>query len=177
MNEREKEHKEKLKKREQKTAGQNAGMTKAAGQNRTSSRPGRYLSQRRKTAKIRRQKKRLIAAVSAPAAVLLILLVVLICKNGSGKNNPAVLQGVWHYDQYTEYEFDGKGNGCMRLDKNSCFDFSYRVDGKTVQLDFALDYVTDCEYTFQVNGNQLTLMGGNGTAEPGETYALIKQSE
>lgn len=42
-------------------------------------------------------------------------------------------------------------------------------------MDYALDYVTDCEYTYTVDGEKLTLVGGNGTAEPGKAYELTKQ--
>ena len=42
-------------------------------------------------------------------------------------------------------------------------------------MDYALDYVTDCEYAFTVERDKLTLVGGNGTAEPGKVYELTKQ--
>ena len=37
-----------------------------------------------------------------------------------------------------------------------------------------LDYVTDCEYTFTVDSDSLTFVGGNGTADPGKEYKLTK---
>ena len=42
-------------------------------------------------------------------------------------------------------------------------------------MDYALDYVTDCEYAYTVDGDKLTLVGGNGTVEPGKVYELTKQ--
>ena len=49
--------------------------------------------------------------VSLFALLIVILIVVLICKGcAGGKKDLSVLQGTWYYDQYTEYEFDGKGN-------------------------------------------------------------------
>lgn len=42
-------------------------------------------------------------------------------------------------------------------------------------VQFKLDYVTDCEYTYTVDGDKLTLVGGNGTVEPGKVYELTKQ--
>ena len=74
-----------------------------------------------------------------------------------------------------EYEFDGKGNGCMCIDKTNHYEFTYDIDGDTLKVDYALDYVTDCEYTYTVDGEKLTLLGGIGTAEPGKAYELTKQ--
>ena len=114
--------------------------------------------------------------VSLFALLIVILIVVLICKGcAGGKKDLSVLQGTWYYDQYTEYEFDGKGNGCMCIDKTNHYEFTYDIDGDTLKVDYALDYVTDCEYTFTVEQDKLTLVGGNGTAEPGKVYELTKQ--
>ena len=107
---------------------------------------------------------------------VLVLLVLLICKGCAGENDTnTALVGVWYYDQYTEYEFDGEGNGCMCLDGNNHFEFTYKVENGALYLDFALDYVTDCQYTYTVDGNKLTLVGGEGTAEVGKVYELTKK--
>ena len=42
-------------------------------------------------------------------------------------------------------------------------------------MDYALDYVTDCEYTYTVDGDKLTLVGGEGTV--GGTYTLTRVEE
>lgn len=73
-----------------------------------------------------------------------------------GKKDLSVLQGTWYYDQYTEYEFDGKGNGCMCIDKTNHYEFTYDIDGDTLKVDYALDYVTDCKYTCSVDCDFLT---------------------
>ena len=136
---------------------------------------GRYLSPKRKAA-IKRRKRQRTVIVSLFALLIVILIVVLICKGCSGdKKDLSVLQGAWYYDQYTEYEFDGKGNGCMCIDKTNHYEFTYDIDGDTLKVDYALDYVTDCEYAFTVERDKLTLVGGNGTAEPGKVYELTKQ--
>ena len=136
---------------------------------------GRYLSPKRKAA-IKRRKRQRAVIVSLFALLIVILIVVLICKGcAGGKKDLSVLQGTWYYDQYTEYEFDGKGNGCMCIDKTNHYEFTYDIDGDTLKVDYALDYVTDCEYTYTVDGEKLTLLGGNGTAEPGKAYELTKQ--
>ena len=136
---------------------------------------GRYLSPKRKAA-IKRRKRQRAVIVSLFALLIVILSVVLICKGcAGGKKDLSVLQGTWYYDQYTEYEFDGKGNGCMCIDKTNHYEFTYDIDGDTLKVDYALDYVTDCEYAYTVEKDKLTLVGGNGTAEPGKVYELTKQ--
>ena len=136
---------------------------------------GRYLSPKRKAA-IKRRKRQRAVIVSLFALLIVILIVVLICKGcAGGKKDLSVLQGTWYYDQYTEYEFDGKGNGCMCIDKTNHYEFTYDIDGDTLKVDYALDYVTDCEYAYTVEKDKLTLVGGNGTAEPGKVYELTKQ--
>ena len=132
---------------------------------------GQQLAQEeRMTAKRRKARRRKIAIVSAVALAVLVLVIVLICKGCAGdKKDLSVLQGTWYYDQYTEYEFDGKGNGC---DKTNHYEFTYDIDGDTLKVDYPLDYVTDCEYTYTVDGDKLTLVGGNGTVEVGKVYEL-----
>ena len=57
------------------------------------------------------------------------------------------------------------------------FEFTYKAEDGTLYLDFALDYVTDCQYTYTVDGNKLTLIGGKGTAEVGKVYELTLVKE
>lgn len=144
-------------------------------QRQTVSRHGRYLSPRHTNKKRRRNHKRKIILISALAVALLVLVIILLCKGCNGnKSTNAELAGVWHYDQYTEYEFDAEGNGCMCLDGNNHFEFTYKTEDDTLYLDFALDYVTDCQYTYTVDSDKLTLVGGEGTATVGKVYELTK---
>ena len=76
---------------------------------------------------------------------------------------------------YKRQPQSSKGNGCMCIDKTNHYEFTYDIDGDTLKVDYALDYVTDCEYAFTVEQDKLTLVGGNGTAEPGKVYELTKQ--
>ena len=159
-----------------KSKGNRPTQRQSVPQARATTRTGRYLSHKRMSAKRRKARRRKIAIVSAVALAVLVLLIVLICKGcAGGKKDLSVLQGTWYYDQYTEYEFDGKGNGCMCIDKTNHYEFTYDIDGDTLKVDYALDYVTDCEYAFTVERDKLTLVGGNGTAEPGKIYELTKQ--
>lgn len=147
-----------------------------SSQKQTGSRPGWYLSPRHTNRKRRRNHKRKIILISALVVALLVLVIVLLCKGcNENKSTNSELAGVWYYDQYTEYEFDAKGNGCMCLDCNNHFEFTYKAEDDILYLDFALDYVTDCQYTYTVNGDKLTLVGGEGTAEVGKVYELTKK--
>lgn len=130
----------------------------------------------RRVAKRRKQRKMCRWIIVGCVIAALVLLVVLISKGCTGGNDATTdLAGVWHYDQYTEYEFDGNGNGCMCLDGNNHFEFTYKAEDDTLYLDFALEYVNDCQYTYAVDGDKLTLVGGEGTAEIGKVYELTKK--
>ena len=161
-----------------KSNGNNPTQRQSAPQARTTARPGRYLSPNRMSAKKRKARQRNIDVASVFALVALVLVIVLICKSCAGRSNDnADLSGVWHYDQYTEYEFDGQGKGCMCLDSTNHFEFTYKAENGTLHLDFALEYVTDCQYTYTVDGDKLTLIGGEGTAEVGKVYELTLVKE
>lgn len=147
-----------------------------SSQRQTISRPGRYLSPRHTNKKRRRNHRRKLILISALVLALVIFMVILLfkgCSNDQYTN--AELTGVWYYDQYTEYEFDSEGNGCMCLDGNNHFEFTYKTEDDTLYFDFVLDYVTDCQYTYTVDGDKLILVGGEGTAEVGKVYELIKK--
>lgn len=48
--------------------------------------------------------------------------------------------------------------------------FAYTIDGNKLMIDYANESVRDSEYEFTVDGNTLTLIGGEGTV--GRTYEL-----
>lgn len=117
-----------------------------------------------------KQKQRAIIICTLVLAILIAAVIVL----SNGGDNTDALKGVWQYDEHTEYEFDGNGSGCLRVDGSGHYDFAYTVDGDTLKLDFEQEYVTDCEYGFKLADNTLTLVGGSGTANPGQEYKLTK---
>ena len=120
--------------------GNNPTQRQSAQQTRTTARPGRYLAPKRMSAKKRKARQRKITVVSALSLAVLVLIIVLICKScAGGSNDNADLSGVWHYDQYTEYEFDGEGKGCMCLDGSNHFEFTYKAEDGTLYLDFAFE--------------------------------------
>jgi len=155
--------------------GNRPTQRQSALQTRTTARPGRYLSPKRMSNKKRKARQRRMLVISVAVLALLVLIIVLICKNCTGGNyDNGDLSGVWYYDQYTEYEFDGEGKGCICLDGSNHFEFTYKAEDSTLYLDFAQDYVTDCQYTYTVDGDKLTLVGGEGTAAVGKVYELTR---
>ena len=128
----------------------------------------------------RKKRRRLILAAAILAAVLLLAGILLLClkKDSSGKNtDPSVLRGVWRYDEWTVYEVDGRGKGCLCLDDTVDYEFTYSVEGSLLRLDYAEDYVQDCEYTFSLEKDRLILTGGSGTADPGRVYELTRRKK
>ena len=132
---------------------------------------GRYLSPTRKTA-IKRRKRQRAVIVSLLALLFVVLIIVLICKGCSGRID--ALAGKWDFDGTTAYEFDGKGVGTMVLPSVS-YDFKYEINGNELYIDFINESVHDSTYSFTVQTNTLTLVGGNDTAIPGKVYELTKQ--
>lgn len=132
---------------------------------------GRYLSPTRKTA-IKRRKRQRAVIVSLLALLFVVLIIVLICKGFSGRTD--ALAGKWDFDGTTAYEFDGKGVGTMVLPSVS-YDFKYEINGNELYIDFINESVHDSTYSFTVQTNTLTLVGGNDTAVPGKVYELTKQ--
>lgn len=131
---------------------------------------GRYSKQGAVKSKSGKTKKinPLFVAVIVLAVVLVGLIIFLIAGPSRQSNT---LIGVWKYDQYTEYEFYENGKGCLCVD-DVHYEYEYKISGDKLKLDFTEDVVRDCEYTFTVENNNLTLIGGDGTDQG--TYQLTK---
>lgn len=160
------------------TSPQESGQTKTK-QIRTSI-PVRSASQQRRKrieAEKRRARRLKATVIGTATSVILIIIVALVCKSCVLNRKLAEFKGKWRYDEYTEYEFDGKGNGCLCLDGTTHYTFTYSVSSGTLKIDFIQQYVTDCEYTYTAESARLILVGGKGTAEPGKTYELIKETQ
>ena len=117
----------------------------------------------------KRQRQYIIITVVVFLVVLLILGLVAFLLF---RNQNDVIEGTWIYDQYTQYEFDGKNDGCMCLEELH-YEFTYTVKGDSLKMDFEDPSVHDCEYKFKIDGNSLILIGGEGTT--GGTYNLKKK--
>lgn len=128
---------------------------------------------RRKAATRRSQRNRLIWINIILVFVLAAIIGLLISENHSNAiRELKQFQGTWKYDEYTQYEFDGSGNGCMCLE-NLHYEYTYTVKGNKLKLDFKDNVVRDCTYAFLIKDDSMTINGGEGTV--GGTYKLHKQ--
>lgn len=84
------------------------------------------------------------------------------------------LQGTFKYSESVKYEFSGKGKGAM-YDNDTEYQYTYSIDGDTLKLDFKDEAVRDATYTFSIENDNLTLIGGEGTM--GGEYILERESE
>ena len=101
--------------------------------------------------------------------VLVLLFLILHFSKSSNK-----LVGTWVYDEYSQYVFDESGQGEL-LVENISYEYTYKIENENVIIDFAEDVIRDCDYTFSVDGTELTHKGGTGT--DGGTYRLNKKKK
>lgn len=111
-------------------------------------------------------------AVGIAILAVLVLIIVLIVKGCSGGTD--VLKGKWDLDSTTAYEFSGDGNGALLL-PNATYEFTYEIKKDQISIDYENESVRDGTYTFTVEDNTLTLIGGEGTV--GGTYTLTRVEE
>lgn len=104
------------------------------------------------------------------AALALIILLFAAIKLISGDKNPA-LTGTWDYQGNTQYTFDGRHHGAMDAG-GMHFDYTYKLRGNKLKLNFADDIVEDATYFYGVQEDTLTLVGDKGTV--GGTYELTR---
>ena len=140
--------------------------------------PGRFPNESDRTVeRIRKRKKkqtqrRMVLCGAIAALAVIIVGIILLAKGCSGGTD--ALAGTWEFDGTTTYSFDGSGSGAMELPSIS-YDFTYTIAGNKLMIDYANESVRDSEYEFTVDGNTLTLIGGEGTV--GGTYELKRSSK
>lgn len=83
------------------------------------------------------------------------------------------LKGTFVYGESVKYEFNGKGNGAM-YDSNTKYSYTYSIEENKLEIDFINEAVRDATYTFSIENNTLTLIGGEGTM--GGEYILERES-
>ena len=116
------------------------------------------------------KRNRIVAIVIAAAVVLIAVLCILLTRMVAVKNAKLV-QGTWAYGNEVTYSFDGKKNGQFVME-DMHFDYTYKVSKGQLKMNYKDETVVDATYQFTVEGNQLTLIGGEGTA--GGTYQLTR---
>lgn len=128
-----------------------------------------HIPQKRRTAKKCKQRRLFGISAAVVAIALLVVLIIVVAKSCSTGGD--VLSGTWALDGTTTYQFDGNGKGAMVLHVVS-YDFTYTIDGNKLVIDYRNESVHDATYEFTVDGDTLTLVGGEGTI--GGTYELKK---
>ena len=137
--------------------------------------PERYLSEEERSKQRKKRQQQMLlrcGAVGIAILAVLILIIVLIVKGCSGGTD--VLKGKWDLDGTTAYEFSGDGNGALLL-PNVTYEFTYKIKKDQVSIDYENESVRDGAYTFSVDKDKLTLIGGEGTV--GGTYTLTRVEE
>ncbi len=95
--------------------------------------------------------------------------VVLICVSRSKSREAAVFRGTYYIDEYTAYEFNGKGAGAICLGETTRYDFTYKVKDGKITIDFKEDRITDASYSYTEKNGTITLLDGQSQ------YILKKQ--
>ena len=135
--------------------------------------PVQYLSESERMAqrsKKKQKQRRMLFGGAAAVLIVIVVVIVLIVKGCSGRTD--VLAGTWDFDGTTTYSFDGEGSGAMVLPSIS-YDFTYTIDGNKLVIDYINESVHDSPYEFAVDGDILTMVGGEGKV--GGTYKLTRQ--
>lgn len=113
---------------------------------------------RRRRQKIRRM---LFALFFLAIAVLSIVMICKRCSFGKRKNasdgESDPLSGEYCIDDYTAYEFDGKGHGALCLGDTTRYVFDYTVEDSTLRLDYADVAIPDEAYTFALEDDTLLI--------------------
>ena len=114
--------------------------------------------------------KKLILAV---AAIFIVLIsVTAIGVKAVQYKNAQIVMGTWLYADGTEYVFDGKSKGCMKL-KDADFEYKYIVTNEKLKINFKDKKVRDAVYSYEIENEKLTIKGEKGTV--GGTYVLMKK--
>lgn len=135
--------------------------------------PGQYLSESERMAqrnKKKQKQRRMLFGGAAAVLIVIVVVIVLIVKGCFGRTD--ALAGTWDFDGTTTYVFDGNGTGVMALPSIS-YDFTYTIDGNKLVIDYINESVHDSPYEFAVDGDILTMVGGEGKV--GGTYKLTRQ--
>lgn len=118
-----------------------------------------------KRLRAQKQRQRLWRTIGILLALLILAVVTAIALPSSP------LEGKWDMDEVTSYEFYKNGKGAMIL-PSAEYEFTYSIKENTVYIDFLYDGAKDAQYNFAVDGNTLTLEGGNVTTQ--DIYVLSK---
>ena len=81
------------------------------------------------------------------------------------------LTGSWTTDGITIYEFKDNGKGMLKLPLSE-YEYSYKIDGNKLHIDFESEETTDSDYEYYFENDNLILKGFYRTRG---TYIFHKQ--
>ena len=137
-----------------------------------------HIPQKRRTAKKRKQRRLFGISAAVLVIILLAILISVVAKScssgGDAPNGTDVLSGTWDLDGITVYQFDGKGNGALKLPDNT-YSFTYKMKDNNLSIDFESESARDITYTFTVENEKLLLVSTEKDKEI--TYELTKTND
>jgi len=102
------------------------------------------------------------------SSVIIIKVIRNINKNNLKENS---LIGLWTTDGVTIYEFKDNGKGMLKLPLSE-YEYSYKIDGNKLHIDFESEETTDSDYEYYFENDNLILKGFYRTRG---TYIFHKQ--
>lgn len=102
------------------------------------------------------------------SSVIIIKVIRNIKKNNLKENS---LIGLWTTDRVTIYEFKDNGKGMLKLPLSE-YEYSYKIDGNKLHIDFESEETTDSDYEYYFENDNLILKGFYRTRG---TYIFHKQ--
>lgn len=124
--------------------------------------------------KERNNKKFKIGILILVIILIVIFVVAINIYNKKSMENQDILKGTFVYNNNVKYEFNEKGKGAM-YDGDTKYEYTYKIDDKKVTMDFKDEIIHDATYTFNLEDDILTLIGGEGTT--GGEYTLKKENK
>ena len=118
-----------------------------------------------------KSKKKKNRGINFGLVIILIIIAIgvfIALKNNSNKDR---LAGEWTTDGVTIYEFDGNGNGVLKVPLSE-YKFTYVLGNDKIYIDFESYKATDSDYEYTLENDILTLKGIKGTTG---IYTLIKK--
>ena len=116
----------------------------------------------------------LIVLIIAIAVVVSIAIINNKNTNTTDNNSTNILEGTFIYNENVKYEFNSNSKGAM-YDNETKYQYTYSIEENTLKMDFENEAVHDATYTFNIENDTLTLIGGEGTM--GGEYILKKESK
>lgn len=97
-------------------------------------------------------------------------------KDNSNYDNNSLIGTFLYEENDTKYVFKEDGTGSMSSG-NYNFEYTYKVEGNTLDIHFSKDEVQDAKYSFELKDGILKLISKEGTVSIGEEYILKKENK